>query len=380
LGASGRYLAGVTSRTSIRSISVAPLDIPLFAPFGISGGAQAVANNVLVSIELDEGAVGHGEAAPLPPYNGETQADALAVLEQARGWLAGRDTADWRTLAEEFRARGGARCGSAQCAFEMALLDALARREGVPLWKFFGGAGTTLETDMTVTTGSPDEAAAAARDILARRIRMIKVKVGGAGGPDYDLARLAAIHEVAPGAPLILDGNAGVSREAARVLIAGLRKRGIKPALLEQWLAKDDLAGMRALGEESGWPVAADESVCSAREAELVAQARAAQFINIKLMKAGIATALDIVAVARREGLGLMIGGNVESILAMTVSACFAAGQGGFIFADLDTPLFLAANPFEGGYALDGGTISVAHIGAGHGVVPRARQAQGRGG
>ena len=33
-------------------------------------------------------------------------------------------------------------------------------------------------------------------------------------------------------------------------------------------------------------------------------------------------------------GLGLMIGGNVESILAMTVSACFAAGQGGFSFVD----------------------------------------------
>jgi len=49
-----------------------------------------------------------------------------------------------------------------------------------------------------------------------------------------------------------------------------------------------------------------------------------------------------------------MVGGNVESLLAMTYSACFAAGQGGFDFADLDTPLFLASNPFDGGYALTG--------------------------
>ena len=75
--------------------------------------------------------------------------------------------------------------------------------------------------------------------------------------------------------------------------------------------------------------------------------------------------------IARAAGLGLMIGGNVESILAMTVSACFAAGLGGFEFADLDTPLFMAENPFEGGYALDGGRISVAHITSGHGVAPR---------
>jgi hypothetical protein len=63
-----------------------------------------------------------------------------------------------------------------------------------------------------------------------------------------------------------------------------------------------------------------------------------------------------------------MIGGNVESILAMTMSACFAAGLGGFGYADLDTPWFLAANPFSGGYVARGGTLSVGHISAGHGV------------
>ena len=355
----------------IRSFAVQPLDIPLHTPFGISGGAQAMATNVLVRLELEGGAIGYGEAAPLPPYNGETQAQALTALESARSWLPGRPVDDWRGLADEFRTRGGGQCGSAQCAFELALLDALGRRDGVPLWKFFGGAGTALETDMTVTTGTPEQAAADARAIRDRRIRMIKVKVGGPQGPAYDLARLAAIHGMAPDAPLILDGNAGVSRAEATALVQGLRGLGIRPALLEQWLPKDDLAGMRALGEESGWLVAGDESVCSAADAQRIADTKAAQVVNIKLMKAGLAVAQDIVAVARKAGLGLMIGGNVESILAMTGSACFAAGQGGFTFADLDTPLFMTTNPFEGGFALDGGVISVAHITAGHGVIPK---------
>ncbi len=357
----------------IRSLAVTPLDIPLFEPFGISGGAQAAANNVLATLTLADGTVGYGEAAPLPPYNGETQAQALAALRAAAGWLAGREvsTENWRSLATEFRTRGGAACGSAQCAFEMALLDALTKQGGVPLWKFFGAAGTTLETDMTVTTGTAEEAAEAARDILARRIRMIKVKVGGKLGPAHDLARIAAIHAVAPDSPLILDGNAGVSRAAASELVRGLKAHGITPALLEQWLAKDDLAGARALMAESGWLVAADETVTTAADARRVVAERAAQVINIKLMKGGLAEALDIAAVAKSAGLRLMIGGNVESILAMTVSACFAAGQGGFDFADLDTPFFLSENPFDGGYALDGGKISVAHITAGHGVVPK---------
>jgi L-Ala-D/L-Glu epimerase len=110
--------------------------------------------------------------------------------------------------------------------------------------------------------------------------------------------------------------------------------------------------------------------VTTAEDARRVARAGAADVINLKLMKAGIAEGLAVAAVARAAGIGLMIGGNVESILAMTVSACFAAGLGGFTFADLDTPLFMAENPFTGGYALEGGRISVAHLKAGHGVIP----------
>ena len=355
----------------IRSVEVTPLDIPLFEPFGISGGAQAAANNVLVTLELADGTLGYGEAAPLPAYNGETQTQALAVLAGSRRWLAGYVVKDWRWLAAEFRGRGGAWCGSAQCAFELALLDALTKQRGEPLWKFFGGAGTTLETDMTVTTGTATEAADNAWAIRKRGIRMIKVKVGGKLGPAHDLERVGAISEVAPDSPLILDGNAGVSRAAASELVRGLKARGIVPALLEQWLAKDDLAGARSLAEESGWLVAADESVTSADDARRVVAERAAGAINIKLMKGGVVAALDIVAVAKSAGLTLMIGGNVESILAMTGSACFAAGQGGFDFADLDTPLFLAENPFDGGFTMDGGRISVAHLAAGHGVTPK---------
>lgn len=364
-------LAVVSSPSLVRDLSFQRLDIPLFVPFGISGGAQPAAANILARIELNDGSVGHGEAAPLPPYNGETQADAWQALESMRPHVVNRDAVDWIALADVARGAGGAACGSAQCAFEMALLDALTRQRGQALWQFFGGAGTTIETDMTVTTGTPMQAASDARAIRARGIRQIKVKVGGGKGPAHDLERLTAIREAAPDSPLILDGNAGLTRDHARELVRGLRAAQLTPALLEQWLPKSDLDGMRALREETGWLVAADESACSAADVDRIADARAADYVNLKLMKAGVATALELVRAARARGVGLMIGGNVESVLAMTFSACFACGLGGFTFADLDTPWFMASNPFEGGYRPDGGLLSLAHIAVGHGVVPR---------
>ncbi len=364
-------MAPGTAPTSIRSLAFRPLDLALIAPFGISGGEQPAARNVLVTVELADGTRGYGEAAPLPPYNGETQADALAALATATGWIEGRDAGDWQGVAADFARRiPGRSSGSARCALETALLDAVARHEGTSLWRRFGGAGTELETDMTVTTGSASQAAESARAIRERGIRIIKVKVGGAGGPQGDLARLGAILEAAPGSPLVLDGNAGLSRAAAAELAQGLKAAGIVPLLLEQWLPKDDWAGLRALGQETGWTVAADESVTSAADARRLVRERAAGVINIKLMKAGVAEALEVAAVARASGIGLMIGGNVESILAMSMSACFAAGLGGFGYADLDTPWFLAENPFTGGFGAEGGRLSVAGITAGHGVVP----------
>jgi L-alanine-DL-glutamate epimerase-like enolase superfamily enzyme len=357
--------------TLIRSARAVPLDIPLSAPFGISRGALESAANVLLVVELDDGTRGFGEAAPFPAYNGETQAAALSALARAAAWLPGSDAAQWQSLGEQLQASGGPGCGSARCALETALVDAVASAARVPLWRFFGGAGTELRTDMAITTGSPAEAAEAARGIRARGIRTIKVKVGGRQGVAADLERISAILEAAPGSPLILDGNAGMSRAQASDLVRGLSARGVIPALLEQWLPRDDLGGMRALGSESGFRVAADESVSTEADAAAVIASRAADVINIKLMKRGIAEALKVAALARASGIGLMIGGNVESVLAMTASACFAAGTGGFEFADLDTPFFMAENPFVGGYAVEGDRLSVAHIPAGHGVVPR---------
>ncbi|WP_437727848.1 enolase C-terminal domain-like protein [Sorangium sp. So ce861] len=360
------------SPTLIQRVSVEALDIPLHEPFGIAGGAQKRAANLLVTVELADGTLGFGEAAPLPAFNGETQEASRAAALSLRAAVVGADARAWRAVAVALRAAAGGGAGAARCAIETAILDALTKRADMPLWAFFGGAGTALTTDITITTGSPERAEEAARRASALGFRALKVKVGGRLAAS-DPARIEAIVAAAPEASLILDGNGGLTAAEALGLVAHARRLGATVALLEQPVPRDDWDGMKEVTRRSGVDVAADESAASAADVLRIAAERAATVVNIKLMKAGIAEALDIAAVARAAGLGLMIGGMVESVLAMTTSACFAAGLGGFSFVDLDTPMFLAENPFDGGFAQRGPVLSLDGIRAGHGAAPKRR-------
>lgn len=358
------------SETCIVDVDVGDLDIGLHAPFGIAGGAQDAARNLLVRVRLASGAEGLGEAAPFPAVNGETQELARAALHQVRPVLLGHDASALRPLAALLSAQIPA-AASARCAVETAVLDAWSRHHRLPLWAYFGGAQTALRTDMTITTGSVAAAVAAATAIRDDGFGVIKLKVGGVAEAE-DRARIEAVVAAAPGVRLLLDGNCGLPGvAAAHALVQIAVDAGGSVVLFEQPLPRDDLDGMCALSAllaPAGVPVCADESVGTSADVVAVARAGAAQVVNIKIMKSGIVESLDMIATARAHGLGLMIGGMVESSLAMTMSACLAAGQGGFSFVDLDTPYFLCADPFDGEATRRGPDIDLVRVTSGHGV------------
>lgn len=345
-------------------IRAEPWNIALTEPFGIATGAQYEAKNVLVTVVLADGTMGLGEAAPFPAVNGETQEDALQTVRALAGSLRGVDASRFRHLASLVR-EATVSSPSARAAIESAALDAFLRQSGLPLWRFFGGAEETLETDITIVTGTADHARSAAARAAAGGFRILKVKVGGSA-IDLDVARVNAILEAAPNARLVVDANASLTAEEAIELVERVDSERI--ALFEQPTAPEDLEGMRAVRRRTRVKVAADESARSSADVARLALERAADVVNVKITKTGIAEALDIIAAARSFSMELMIGGMVESPLAMGVSACLAAGQGGFAFVDLDTPFFMKDLPTRGGYSQDGPRITVSHIDRGHGV------------
>jgi len=352
-------------RPAILSLRARALDVPMTKPFGIAGGAQVEAKNVLVEIELVGGARGWGEGAPFPAFNGETQAEVLAACAKASPILEGVELEDDSRIREIVRS-ACAGSPSAACAIETAVFDARARLAGRSLRDVFGGAEQELVTDITITTGSVEDARREARAFSA--FRTLKMKVGG-GDVDRDIARALAIREARPDARLLIDANGGFTVEDA--IRFATATSAAKIALFEQPIAPGDWDALAEVRQRTGLMVAIDESVTCAADVDAAKSHAAADAVNVKIMKSGVFEVLAIVQRARELGLVRMIGGMVETRLAMGTSACIAAGIGGFSFIDLDTPLFLAADPFEGGYTQDGERIDLGPIDVGHGARPR---------
>lgn len=349
-------------------MTIEPWDVELLEPFGIATGAQLLASNVLCEVELASGARGLGEAAPFPAVNGETQADALAALHAVAPELVGYDASDLSALPPDSLARLE-QAPSALAALEMALLDASCRARGISLFRHFGGRAAQLLTDITIPTGGPDHAAAAARRALAQGFVTLKIKVGGEAF-DHDRLRLRAVVAAAPGARLLLDANASLSAEHAIELVRALGEHSRQVVLFEQPCQRGDFAGARRV-RDAGIRVAADEDARSLEDLADLHAERAADVVNFKLTKSGVARVLRMIAEARRLGFGLMMGGMVETRLAMTFSACIAGGLGGFEELDLDTPLFMKDDRLTGGFAQAGPRLELGALGPGHGVTRR---------
>ena len=332
-----------------------PVDIPITDPFVVATGARTVAENVFLRVTLSNGHQGYGEAAPFPEVGGETRESCLAVLHQLAKAVLGRSAADYRQiglrLSEQATAHPAARCG-----IETAIIDAHCRTSNIPMWRLWGGSDVRVrETDITIPITDLDKSVELARRWYAKGFRLFKMKVGK--DVESDIRRLEAVHRALPGISFIGDGNQGFSYQDCLTFARGVRRCGATMVLLEQPVVRDDLDSMAAIRRETGIPVAADESVRSLDDAQEVVARGAADYINIKMMKTGVTEAVGITSFTKASGLKLMIGGMVETRIAMGCSFSLVLGLGGFDVLDLDTPVLLAKDPITGGYGYDGSRL-----------------------
>ena len=242
----------------------------------------------------------------------------------------------------------------------MALWDLYGQLYKLPVYKLLGGARKQLVTDITISVNEPEEMARDAATAIARGYDCLKVKVGA--DPTLDVARLRAVREVA-GADIRLriDANQAWEPKQAVRILNEMQEQGLKLEFVEQPVKAHDIEGLKYVTEHSFVPVLADESVFSPRDAMRVLEQRAADLINIKLMKCGgIYNALKIAAAAEIYGVECMIGCMLEAKISVNAAVELACAKKVFTRIDLDGPVLCSEDPILGGARFEEKFITVS--------------------
>ncbi len=316
---------------------IAPLRLRY--PFGLSRGTVRELPTVLLRL-ADRGL---GEAAPVR-YLGHDAEVVRARLAAVCTALEPHDLEDRSRCAAVARALAPG-LAPVWAAVDIAAWDLAARAHDRPLRAEIDatvapvpGPGAT-ETAYTIALDTLD--AMAARAAEACHLPRLKVKLGK--DPDFDRLALRRVAAAAPSARLVVDANGGWSYAQARGLLPELCDRGVE--LVEQPLARGQLAALAELHRHSPVPLYADEDVQGPES--LNALRGCVDGINIKLMKCGgISPALTMIAAARREGWRVLLGCMIESRVGLAAAASLA---GRVDELDLDAHLLTVDDPVPPG-------------------------------
>lgn len=345
----------------ISSIEVGKLTIPLKKPFKTALRVLEVSETLVIKMMLEDGTTGYGAASPTAVITGDTLGSIRGALAEAlTPQLIGMDIVNYEGLIAKINA-GIVRNSSTRAALDMAVYDLVGKMYNVPVYKMLGGHKDRFETDITVSVNSPREMADDAKQYIADGFNTLKMKVGV--GADIDIVRVKAVRDaVGPDIKIRLDANQGwTAKEAVRV-IRKMEDMGLDIELVEQPVKYYDFDGLKFVTDNVITPVLADESVFSPEDALRIINMRAADIINIKLMKAGgIHNALKINAMAESAGIECMVGCMIENKIGIAAASHFAAAKKNVTRMDLDAPFLLASEPVEGGISFEGPTIIVSN-------------------
>ena len=338
----------------ISRIEVGEVRIPLVTPFKTALRTVDSVNDLIVRVTADDGRTGFGEAPPTAVITGDTKGSVRCAIEEfIAPSLIGMEIENLDGIMERLHG-----CilknTSAKAAVDMAVYDLYAQSLDRPLYQVLGGRRSEIETDLTVSVNSAEEMVRDSLRAIEQGFRILKIKVGKDG--EGDVARMEAIRRaVGPDIRLRVDANQGWSAKQAVRIIRAMEDKGLDIDLVEQPVKAHDFAGMQYVTAQVATPILADESVFSAEDAIRLIEGRAADLINIKLMKTGgIYGALRICAIAEAFGVECMIGCMLESKIAVSAAAHLAAAKGIITRADLDGPSLCSTDPYEGGPAYEG--------------------------
>jgi len=327
-------------------------------PFTIATGTMHYAQNIFIRVHTDANLYGAGECSAFPMITGETQASCFEMAKDFAAIWKGKDALQIEERMKELHA-ATAFNRTIKSAFDMALYDLSAKAAQQPLYTFLGGNKTKkLETDITVGIADPPQMAKQALTFKQQGFRIIKIKLGK--DPIEDIQRVRQIRE-AVGAELLLriDANQGWDEDGARFALQNMAQYDIQFCEQPMRYWNDDK--LPALRKATAIKIMADESVFDHHDAQRLIAAAACDYVNIKFAKSGgILEAIQINACCEKNNIPCMMGGMLESRVALSAFAHFALAHDNIVFYDMDTCMLgHKIDPVRGGVQYNGYYVEV---------------------
>jgi L-alanine-DL-glutamate epimerase-like enolase superfamily enzyme len=242
---------------------------------------------------------------------------------------------------------------------DIAVYDLYGQLYNAPLYKLWGGYRKEIITDITISVNKPEQMAMDSIEAVKLGYDTLKIKVGK--NPNEDIDRMKAIRDaVGFKARLRIDANQGWKPKEAVNILRKMEDQGLDVELVEQPVAAHDFEGLKLVTDNTSIPVLADESVFSPLDALKIMQMRAADLVNIKLMKTGgLHNALRICSMAEIYGVECMLGCMLEAKISVTAAVHLAAAKHIITKIDLDGPVLCSEDPIEGGAVFNEQKISL---------------------
>lgn len=332
----------------IDAVEAVPFQLPVRREFKWAGLQKDIGSFVLVRIRTKGGAVGYGEATPLPDWGGdfgrrggETQATVVAMIRDILGPLImARSSLD---IPQLLAAMDGAVVGHnyAKCAIDIALHDLLGKALNAPLYRLFGGAARA-SVGVAHMVGLMPLKDAVAEGVAAASDGLLALQIKGGVDAKRDIELIGSLRrELGPDVKLRLDANQGY-REVKRAsrIIAALADAGVD--YVEQPV--EGHARMAEVRRAANVPVIADESCWTAPDALEVIARESADYLSVYLAKAGgLAGANRVASIAQAAGMLCDVNGSIESGIGTAANVHFALAN-----AAVDLASVIAINAPEG--------------------------------
>ncbi|MFZ5432760.1 MAG: o-succinylbenzoate synthase [Calditrichota bacterium] len=314
----------------ITRFTIVRRELALVKPVFTARGVTTTREVILIGIHTESGAVGIGEAAPLPDHGTETFEAAWSAAKRIAA-LENMPPIPHRTrdLCQWFAAADLHHTGYPALYFgiQSALIALLSMAHDVNVVDFFPGPPRpAIAVNALITGSNPDELYTSASNAFDEGFRVLKLKVGYRA-LDEDIEIVRRLGRAFPNTKFRLDANGAWSINDAERFCAAIDADHVE--YVEDPLHLIDAPSLHRLRQTTSISIALDET---AQQVPVIVPLIRERLFDVLILKPTVLGAydltIDLAGEALRNKLDVVVTSSLESGIGLTYLSSLAATIG----------------------------------------------------